>query len=53
MKNLPSEFLERMRTLLSDEFDDFISSINKDPIRSFRVNTDQISIDDFERINIF
>ncbi len=53
MKQLPEEFENRMRTLLGDEFDDFIKSYDEKPIRAFRVNTDKISIDDFEKLNIF
>lgn len=53
MKNLPAQFLERMKNLLGDEFDDFISSMNNEPVRSFRVNTDKILLEDFEKINIF
>lgn len=53
MKQLPIEFLDRMKLLLGDEFDGFISAINSEPVRSFRVNTDKISLEDFEKINIF
>ncbi len=53
MKNLPIEFIERMKILLGDEFDNFISAMNAEPTRSFRVNTDKISLEEFEKINIF
>ena len=53
MKKLPIEFLERMKSLLGDEFDDFVSVMNCEPVRSFRVNTDKISLDEFDKINIF
>jgi len=53
MKNLPIEFVERMKILLADKFDDFISAMNNEPVRSFRVNTDKISLVEFEKINIF
>lgn len=53
MKTLPSEYLERMKNLLGDEFDDYINSLNEPPVRAFRVNTDKISMNDFNKINIF
>ena len=51
MKELPVEFENRMKTLLGDEFEDFKKSFNEPPVRAFRVNTDKISLEDFEKIN--
>lgn len=53
MKNLPIEFTERMQKLLGDEFENFISAVNGTPVKGFRVNTDKISLEDFEKINVF
>ena len=53
MKQLPQEFENRMKTLLGDEFEDFKKSFDKPPVRAFRVNTDKISLEDFEKINPF
>lgn len=53
MKNLPVEFTERMQKLLGDEFENFISAVNGTPVKAFRVNTDKISLEDFEKINVF
>ncbi len=53
MKNLPVEFTERMKKLLGDEFENFISAVNGTPVKGFRVNTDKISLEDFEKINVF
>lgn len=53
MKNLPVEFTERMKKLLGDEFESFISAVNGTPVKGFRVNTDKISLEDFEKINVF
>ncbi len=53
MKELPSAFTERMKKLLGEEYDEYISALNSSPVRAFRVNTDKISIEDFEKINIF
>lgn len=53
MKQLPIEFQNRMKTLLSDEYEDFIKSFDEPPVRAFRVNTDKISLEKFEKINPF
>lgn len=53
MKELPKEFAERMKYLLDDEYDDFVSALNGEPVKGFRVNTDKISLEDFEKINVF
>ena len=53
MKQLPQEFENRMKTLLGDEFEDFKKSFDEPPVRAFRVNTDKISLEDFEKINPF
>ena len=53
MKQLPQEFLNRMETLLGEEFDDFLKSYDLPPVKAFRVNTAKISVADFEKLNIF
>jgi len=53
MKQLPKEFTDRMRTLLKDEYDSYIYAMQQPPVKGFRVNTDKISLSDFEKINIF
>ncbi len=51
MKILPTEYEKRMKKLLGDEFEDYIQSLNKPNVRAFRVNTDKISLADFQKIN--
>ena len=53
MKQLPFEFCERMKSLLGDDYDKFIAALNGSPVKAYRVNTDKISLNDFEKINIF
>ena len=53
MKNLPIEFSERMKKLLGEEYESYEKAVNDAPVRAFRVNTDKISIEDFEKINTF
>ena len=53
MKVLPVDFENRMKNLLGDEFEDYRKSLEEEPVKSFRVNTDKISLEDFNKINIF
>lgn len=53
MKNLPAEFSDRMKRLLGDEYESYIKALSSPPVRAFRVNTDKISVKDFEGLNIF
>lgn len=53
MKQLPTKYAERMKKILGNEFDDYISELSNSPVRAFRVNTDKISLGEFEKINIF
>ncbi len=53
MKKLPEEFVNRMKSLLGNEYDLFVDALNNEPIRGFRVNTDKISDEDFSKINVF
>lgn len=53
MKQLPIEFENRMKTLLGEEYEAFIKAFDEPSVRAFRVNTDKISLEDFENINPF
>lgn len=53
MKDLPLAFKNRMMTLLGDEFSEYEKALSEAPVKGFRVNTDKISLEDFEKINIF
>lgn len=53
MKELPLEYSERMKTLLGNEYDEYVEALSNPPVRGFRVNTDKISLDDFKKINVF
>lgn len=44
---LPSEYLNSMKDLLDDEYDDYLASFNKPSVKGLRVNTSKISINDF------
>ncbi len=53
MRELPKQFEDRMKSLLGEEFEAYFSELQNPPVRAFRVNTDKISLEEFERINIF
>ncbi len=54
MKELPLEFTIRMKTLLGEEsFVRYAQSFQEPAVRAFRVNTEKISLDEFEKINLF
>ena len=53
MKALPKDFETRMKALLGDEFGDYKKALNEPPVKAYRVNTNKISIEDFEKINPF
>lgn len=48
--NLPAEFIEKMKNLLGDEFDDYISCYQEPRWYGLRVNTAKISVEEFEKI---
>lgn len=53
MKELPLRYTERMNALLGDEYESYIKALSEEPVKGFRVNTDKISLEDFEKINEF
>lgn len=53
MITLPIEFSERMSMLLGEEYAEYLSSLQTSPVKGFRVNTDKISLEAFEKINPF
>ena len=50
---LPEKFEERMKVLLKDDFEKYKAALSMPQVRAFRVNTNKISPDDFEKINPF
>lgn len=48
---LPDSYLNKMKTLLKDEYDDYLAYFNHKPYKGLRVNTNKININDF--LNIF
>ena len=53
MKDLPLAYKNRMTELLGEEFQEYEKALTESPVKGFRVNTDKISLEDFEKINVF
>ena len=53
MKDLPLAYKNRMTELLGEEFAEYEKALTETPVKGFRVNTDKISLEDFEKINVF
>ncbi len=53
MKQLPLAFENRMKTLLGEEFEAYRSALENPPVKGFRVNTEKIRLEEFEKINPF
>ena len=53
MINLPTQYENRMKLLLGEEFEQYIKALEEEPVKAFRVNTDKISLEEFEKINPF
>ncbi len=53
MKKLPEKFVERMKKLEGFDFSAYEKALEEAPVKGFRVNTDKISLEEFEKINIF
>ncbi len=50
MINLPEKYQKRMKLLLGEEYEAYEKALSESPVRAFRVNTDKISVEDFEKI---
>jgi len=53
MKTLPENYVTRMKKLLGSEYESYEKALSAPPIRAFRVNTDKITLEEFEKLNIF
>lgn len=53
MANLPKEFLEDVREILQDEYDDFIKSYDEDKTTGLRINTLKIDKNKLLDLNLF
>ena len=47
---LPEKYLDKMRSLLKEEYEDYLDALEKPPLRGLSVNTLKISCEEFERI---
>ncbi len=51
--NLPEKYLENMKQLLNDEYEDYIHCFDETRSYGLRVNTNKISVEDFLKISPF
>lgn len=47
---LPDKYLKTIKELLKDEYEAYLDSFNEDRIHSLKVNTNKISIEDFQKL---
>ncbi len=50
---LPTTFLDEMKYLLGDEYDDWLETMNEQPYSGLRVNTSKVSVRDWEIMTPF
>ena len=53
MIELPQNFINRMKSVLGENFQAFLSSYDRQPYKAVRVNTLKISVEDFKKISPF
>lgn len=53
MKQLPNEYVARMKSLLGEEYGAYEQALNTPPEKGFRVNTDKISLEEFQTLDVF
>lgn len=51
MIKLPEEYKKRMQVLLGNEYPFYEKALAEPAVKAFRVNTDKIALEDFEKIN--
>ena len=51
--SLPKDFLDKMQTLLKEEYEAFINSYEQEKSLGLRVNTLKTTLDQFETLNKF
>ncbi len=47
---LPDKYLKTIKELLNDEYDAYLNSFNQERIHSLKVNTNKITIEDFQKL---
>lgn len=50
---LPKDFLEKMKGLLEEEYEDFVKSYHENRAQGLRVNPLKISVEEFKKISPF
>ena len=50
MLNLPDAFLKRMKNILGQDYEKFLSSLNESEVKSIFVNNNKISVKNFKKV---
>ena len=50
---LPEKYTEEMKSLLKNEYDDYLAAMDQPYVRSIRINTLKISPEEFMKISPF
>ena len=53
MTNLPQQFLDEMKEILGDEFDDFLKSYDEPKTTGLRINTLKINKEELLNLNLY
>ena len=51
--DLPENYLQKMKELLKDEYDAYLSAMQEEPVTAIRINTLKISVEEFQKISPF
>ena len=50
LEKLPKKFIENMKILLGNNFDNYVQSMNQQSVRGIRINPIKVNVEDFENI---
>lgn len=53
MIKLPVKFEERMKSILGEEFSEYKTSLEREPVKGFRINTEKVSPSKYDKLSIF
>ena len=51
--NLPESYLQKMKGVLKDEYEDYLQAMQEPPVTSIRINTGKITVEEFQKISPF
>ena len=48
--NLPESYLQKMKGVLQDEYENYLQAMQEAPVTSIRINTGKITVEEFQKI---